>query len=85
MQELYERDLIRILSICQDYRQAYTKSEQALERIQEIAANGIGLWMCRFCKGVFNAKIPKQSNYFGEVCLSCAAKAELIRLLPKQN
>ncbi len=77
MQELLERDLARILSICKDYREGYAKPEQALEQIQRIAAEGLGLWTCRFCKEVFSSKVPKQSDYFGDKCLACAARAEL--------
>ena len=76
MKELLERDLVCILSICKDWQQGYTKSEQALESIQRIAANGMGMWICRFCKEVFSNKSAKESDYFGDKCLDCVAKAE---------
>lgn len=79
MNELFERDLIHILSVCKDWRQGYAKPEQSLEVIQRIAANGMGMWACRFCKEVFSNKVAKESDYFGDKCLSCATRAELVR------
>ncbi len=83
MKELLERDITHILSICKDYRDGYAKPEQALDSIQTIAANALELWVCRFCKQVFNSKTSKESDYFGDKCLPCAARAELAKLTNK--
>lgn len=71
-------DLITILSMCRDYHEGYAKAEQVLWEIQKIACSNLNLWTCRFCKKVFHVGIAKESDYFGDKCLSCAARAELV-------
>jgi len=54
MKEILERDLVAILSAYNDYRDGYATPKQALDLIQNIAANALGMYVCQQCKGIFN-------------------------------
>lgn len=73
-----EKKMSDIISTARDMQDGFAKLEQGCKRIIRLAEEVRGRWQCRFCKKWFPNSVAKESDYFGDKCLSCSARAELV-------